>query len=102
MSNRKRARPPKPGAAVDALLANTRCTDCGSTKALRKWDRQRGEWVITPLHAAGCAVRARKVSPHVFSENAVAAARKAGHAVAYVPYSDDTGGVVVGSGSGLS
>lgn len=64
--------------------------------------RKRGEWVITPLHAEGCAVRSRQASPHKLSRDAVAAARQAGHQVAYIAYSDDTGGVVVGTGAGLS
>lgn len=99
MSNRRRARPPKPDATVDVLLANTRCAKCGSTKALRRWDRKRQEWVIIPLHAERCPVRAKRASPHGLSRDAVAAARQAEHQVAYLAYTDDTGGVVVGQGA---
>jgi hypothetical protein len=78
VSNRKRSRPPAPDAAVDALLAAVRCADCGSTKALRRWDRQVGKWVITPLHAESCPVRKGVIAPHAIPENAAAAARDSG------------------------
>lgn len=74
MSNRKRARPPARDAAVDALLANTRCADCGSTKALRKWNRRAGKWEITPLHLESCPVRRGVIEPHGIGERAAAAA----------------------------
>jgi hypothetical protein len=100
VSNRRRAKPPAPDAAVDALLAATECEACGSVKALRRW--RKGAWEITPLHAEGCPVRARRASPHALSERAVTRAREDGHHLAYVPYSDDSGGVVVGAGGNLS
>ena len=99
MSNRRRAKPPQPDAAVESLLAGTKCDACGSTKALRRW--RGGMWEITPLHREGCEVRARRRSP--ISVNAVEAARKDGHRqLAYVPFGDGSGGLVVGQGQSLS
>jgi hypothetical protein len=95
VSNRRKVKPPA-DAAVDALLANTSCEFCGSTKALRRW--RKGGWEITPLHLGTCATRrvnGQTASPHQAAEAAIAGARKAGHRIAYVPYSDDSGGVVV-------
>jgi hypothetical protein len=60
---------------------------------------------LTPLHLESCATRAvngRTASPHQVSETSVKAARAAGFAVAYVPYGDDTGGVVVDGEAALS
>ena len=95
MSNRRKARRPRADAAVRALVKATRCDGCGSASALQKWDRRAQEWVITPLHAAGCPTRTGKASPHQVSENAAAGARQAGFQLAYVPYEDGSGGVVV-------
>jgi hypothetical protein len=104
VSNRRKAKPPaRRDAAVDALLAATRCESCGSTKALRRW--RRGGWEISSLHLESCGTRlvnGRTVSPHVLSENAVRAARQDGHDLAYLAYSDDSGGVVVGGEVSLS
>jgi hypothetical protein len=100
VSNRRRARPPKPDAAVDAVLAATWCDSCGSTKALRRW--RGGMWEITPLHREGCEIRAKRRSPHPISVNAVAQAREDGHQLAYIPFGDDSGGVVVGQGTSQS
>jgi hypothetical protein len=97
VSNRRRVRPPsRRDAAVDALAAGTECGSCGSTKVLRRW--RKGAWELVPLHLDSCATRAvngRTASPHQVSETSVKAARAAGFAVGYVPYSDDSGGVVI-------
>lgn len=97
MSNRRRPRAPsRRDAAVDALEAGTRCDACGSAKVLRRW--RKGCWELTPLHLEGCATRVvngRTASPHQVSETSVKAAQAAGFAVAYVPYGDGSGGVVV-------
>ena len=104
MSNRRRTRPPsRRDAAVDALIAGARCASCGSTKVLRRW--RDGAWELVPLHRESCVTRAvngRKASPHQVSETSVAAAQAAGFAVGYVPYGDDSGGVVVDSQANLS
>jgi hypothetical protein len=47
-------------------------------------------------------VNGRKASPHQVSEDSVTAARDAGFQVAYVPYSDGSGGVVVDQEAALS
>lgn len=79
-----------------ALLAATRCGDCGSTKALRRWDRRTRKWEITPLHLESCPVRRGIVAPHSIAVNATAAARDGGHPVAYEPdAAGDGGGWVV-------
>jgi hypothetical protein len=81
---------------VDALIAGARCRSCGSTKTVRRW--RDGAWELVPLHRESCLTRAvngRKASPHQVSEASVAAARAAGFQVGYVPYSDDSGGVVI-------
>jgi hypothetical protein len=104
VSNRKRTRPPsRRDAAVDALVKGARCGSCGSTKVIRRW--RDGAWELQPLHRESCLTRAvngRKASPHQVSESSVAAARQAGFAVGYVPYSDDTGGVVIDGEAALS
>lgn len=104
MSNRRRVRPPsRRDAAVDALIAGAQCGSCGSAKVLRKW--REGGWLLTPLHREDCGTRAvngRTASPHQVSEASVAAARAAGFGVAYVPYGDGTGGVVVDAEASLS
>jgi hypothetical protein len=95
MSNRRRLKPRRE-AAVDALAAGARCSSCGSTKVLRRW--RDGTWELVPLHRESCVTRAvngRKASPHQVSEASVVAARAAGFAVGYVPYGDDSGGVVI-------
>ncbi|MGE5290438.1 MAG: hypothetical protein ACM3ML_25275 [Micromonosporaceae bacterium] len=78
MSNRRRAKPPKADAAVDAPQASTRCPDCASKKALRRWNRRVGKWEITPLHYELCPVRTGVVAPHSIALNATAAARDSG------------------------
>jgi hypothetical protein len=70
---------------------------------LRRW--RGGEWELVPLHRESCATRrvnGRKASPHQVSEDSVTAARDAGFQVAYVPYSDGSGGVVVDQEAALS
>ena len=102
MSNRRRVKPPQ-DEAVEALLAATECEWCGSQKALRRW-RGNG-WEITPLHRESCPTRrvnGRSASPHRLSEAAVAAVREQGHRLAYMAYTDDSGGVVGGQAAGLS
>jgi hypothetical protein len=47
-------------------------------------------------------VNGRTASPHQVSEASVAAARAAGFAVGYMPYSDDSGGVVIDGAAVLS
>jgi hypothetical protein len=47
-------------------------------------------------------VNGRTADPHQVSEASVAAARAAGFAVGYVPYSDGTGGVVLDGAANLS
>ena len=96
MSNRRRTKAPRRDAAVDALAAGARCGSCGSTKVIRRW--RDGAWELVPLHRESCVTRAangRKASPHQVSEASVVAARAAGFAVGYVPYGDDSGGVVI-------
>lgn len=44
----------------------------------------------------------RSVSSHKLAETAVASVRGQGHRVAYMPYTDDSGGVVVGGPPALS
>jgi hypothetical protein len=81
---------------VDALAAGAECAFCGSGKVLRRW--RKGAWELTPLHLESCPTRAvngRTASPHAVPEASVKAARAAGFEVAYMPYSDDRGGVVV-------
>jgi ssDNA-binding Zn-finger/Zn-ribbon topoisomerase 1 len=88
---------------VDALIAGARCESCGSTKVLRKW--RRGAWELVPLHLESCATRranGRTASPHQVSETSVKAAQAAGFRIAYVPYSDDSGGVVIDGQACLS
>lgn len=71
-------------------------TACGSAKVLRRW--RDGAWELVPLHLESCVTRAvngRTASPHQVSEASVAAARQAGFQVAYVPYGDGSGGVVI-------
>lgn len=92
MSNRRRARPPKADAAVDALLAATECPDCGSRKALRRWDKRAGVWGITPLHAESCPVRTGTVAPHGIAEAATAAVAGAYPGLRYERDSGDRGG----------
>jgi hypothetical protein len=88
---------------VAAILAASACESCGSRKALQKW--RDGAWQITPLHRESCPTRqvnGRHASPHQLAEQAVASVREQGHQVAYMAYTDDTGGVVVTAGGGLS
>jgi hypothetical protein len=103
MSNRRRTRPPRRDAAVDALIAGARCASCGSAKVLRRW--RDGTWELVPLHREACVTRranGRKASPHQVSEASVASARAAGFAVAYIAHGDDSGGVVVDADANLS
>jgi len=102
VSNQRRIRPPR-DEAVDALLAASSCEFCGSRKALQRW--RDGAWEITPLHRESCPTRranGRRASRHTLSEAAVAAVRGEGHQVAYLRYSDDSGGVVVSQAASLS
>lgn len=65
-------------------------------KVLRRW--RRGGWELTPLHLETCPTRrvnGRTASPHQVSETSVAAAQAAGFDLAYVPYGDGSGGVVI-------
>ena len=98
MSNRRRARPPRADAAVDALLAATRWPDCGSTKALRKWNRRAGKWEITPLHQESCPARSGVVAPHGIAERATAAVAGGYPGLRYERDSGDSGGGWVVSG----
>jgi hypothetical protein len=104
MSNKRRTRPPsRRDAAVDALIAGAQCASCGSAKVLRRW--RDGAWELVPLHRESCATRAangKTASPHQVSEASVAAARAAGFQVGYVPYTDDSGGVVIDAEANLS
>lgn len=75
------------------------CGSCDSAQALRRW--RSGEWELIPLHRESCATRrvnGRKASPRQLSEASVEFCRAAGLQVAYVPYSDRSGGVVVDVG----
>src|SRR5262249_52776696 len=97
MSNRRRIRPPA-DESVAAILAATEGESCGSRKARQRW--RDGAWEITPLHRETCPTRSvngRSASPHALAEAAVKAVRGQGHQVTYMPYSDDSGGVVVGA-----
>jgi hypothetical protein len=102
-NGRRLRRPLQRDATVDALAAGAECAFCGSGKVLRRW--RKGGWELTPLHLESCATRAvngRSASPHQVSEASVKAARDAGFNVGYVPYSDDSGGVVIDGETALS